>query len=299
MAVAVAPYSTAYISRTPYLTAAEYQTAPTAVDLSALDVTSSSPTAQTAALIRKIAGASSWADRICHQVLAATLDVEQARVRVNRNGVARMPLRFKPILEVDTVSVGLRPSQMTALPASNAADVVIDFHGIVDIPVLGVSYGTGSAPPGQLSVGDEPLVQVSYVNGYPNTVLASGVAAGVSSITVTSALGVYPGTTLTVYDGANTEPVTVASTYTTGTILPLSAPLAFPHAAGISVSALPPAVKEAVICLTSALIKTRGSEAIVMADIGSEPSKQAASEPGGLEDVAVATDLLSDFIRQV
>jgi len=75
---------------------------------------------------------------------------------------------------------------------------------------------------------------------------------------------------------------------------------AFEHAPGVSISALPPDVKQAVICLTSALIKSRGSDAVIMQSLRGGGSQTAGkSEDGGLEDAEIAIDLLRPFARVV
>jgi len=290
----VAPYVTTYASRTPYLTLAEWLAAPTAIDVTNL-IPGGNQAQQNQAITNQIERASSWVDRICFQVLAATTDTTSGRFLVNRWGAVRVPLPRKPILEVSAVSVGFTPSTMTAL--SSLADVEISPHGVVTIPVYttnppvtyGSSFGSGS----------RPLVNVTWVNGWPNTTLAGATIVGASSLTVTSALGVYPGTTLTVYDVSTTggtEHVTVASSYVTGsTTLPLVAPMGFAHATGISVSNLPPVVKEATILLTTALIQTRGADALVLGS--TEPPTQTSTSGTIAQAERIAGVLLADLRR--
>ena len=259
----VAPNITTYASRTPYLTLAEWLAAPTAIDITNL-IPGGTQEMQNQAITNEIERASSWVDRICFQVLAATSDITSGRFLVNRWGAVRIPLPRKPVLEVSSVSVGSTPSTMTAL--SSLADVEISPNGVITVPVytmaspvtFGSSFGSGS----------RPLVTVTWVNGWPNTTLAVGTAAGVSSLTVASALGIYPGTVLTVYDVSvtgGTEQVTVSSSYVAGsTTVTLAAPTVYAHTTGISISNLPPVVKEATILLTTALIQTRGADALVL-----------------------------------
>jgi hypothetical protein len=48
-----------------------------------------------------------------------------------------------------------------------------------------------------------------------------------------------------IYDGAKSERITIASTYTYGsTTIPLTAPLTHTHAAGVAIGNLPNALKE-------------------------------------------------------
>lgn len=296
MPIFTAAYVDTYASATPYITAAEYVNAPTAVDVSQL-IPAGTTAANSAELVNVIARASSWVDQLCFQVLAATSTVETAFARVRADGTVRVPCRYWPILEVDSFTVGRTPSTGTQI--ADTADMWVDGLSVLVVPVAGVG-STSNAPArsytgGPSQYGDRVYCTFTYVNGYPNTTTSTLTAAGVTALPVASALGFYAGTTVTIHDGAGTEVVTVASV--TGTTLTLTAPTAFAHAAGVSVSNLPAAVKQATISLTSALIKTRGAEALVMGSIGEEASHVSAAEGGGLEDLAIAVDLLARFKR--
>jgi hypothetical protein len=63
----------------------------------------------------------------------------------------------------------------------------------------------------------------------------------------------------------------------------------------IMVSTFPDDMRQGVISLTSALIKVRGAESYDMPSVGAEPSKEALIEGGGLEDLAVAVDVLAQY----
>ena len=293
MPLATASYVTAYAARSPYLTVAEYQNAPTAVDTSQL-VPGGNAQANTVELGNVIARASSWVDDICNQVLAATSDVDPIRrYRVNAYGAVRVPLRYSPILQIDSVSVGYTPSLMQPLSSSLTADIAIIGTNTVEIPVYG---NAGPAVTGSPRlVGDRVLVSVGYVNGYPNTQTSGSVSAAATQLPVVSALGIYVGTTLTVYDGASTEQITV--TAVNGQTLTLSAPLLYQHGIGVSVSALPPVVKQAAILLTSSLIKTRGTMATVMPGTGMGNRQTAPSGSGGDKDAELATQMLAPLRR--
>lgn len=293
MASQVAPYVVTYASRTPYLTFAEWAAAPTAIDTSSL-LPGGTPAQQQQIVVDAIERASSMIDGYCYQVLAATRDVDPpARYRVGRDGCLRIPLKFKPILEVSDVQVGATPSLLASL--TSLADVVIG-EGVIEVPLWQWAPST-LTPAG---VGGRPLVKVTYVNGWPNTTLATSAAAGTSSLTVTSGLGIYPGSMLTIYDvAAGTEPVTVAASYTPGsTTVPLAAALSFTHGAGVSVSNLPPRIKEAAVLLTSVLIQTRGDDAIVLDSIDS-PTQVQAVPKASARNLDLARDMLQPFRRVV
>jgi hypothetical protein len=288
---AVAQYVTTYAAHTPYLTLAEWLAAPTAIDISDL-ITGGSPDQQNQAVQDAIERASSWEDRICHQVLAATTDTHRGRYRVNRWGTVKIPLPRKPILEVSAVSIGFTPSTMAAL--TSLADVDISPYGVIEVPVTNTTLASS------LRGGIRPIVGVTYVNGYPNTILAADVAAASSSITVASSLGIYPGTALTIYDvTGGTEHVVVSPGFTGGsTTVPLVAPLAHAHTTGVSISNLPPVAKEAAILLTSALIQTRGSDAIVL-DSMDTPTKMQAAYGANADAERLAKVLLGDLVRLI
>ena len=117
-------------------------------------------------------------------------------------------------------------------------------------------------------------------------------------------LGIIPGLPLTIYDGAvngaNTEQVIVGPGYVFGSsTVPLAAPAVNAHSAGCSVSALPGFVREAVVCLTSALIKTRGADSYVMPSGPRQQMKVEQLMPGAGEDVDTAFELLEPLRRAV
>jgi hypothetical protein len=293
-APAVATNVTTYAARAPYVTVTEFLNSPTAVQIDNL-VLGGTSAAQTEALAVAIERASSWADAYTYQVMAATLDLAYGRARVRSDGTIHFPLPYKPIISVLGISVGSRPSAMT--PMGSLVDVVIGQHGTIEFTAYGVlsnGYGNGSTGFG---VSSRPLVQVSYVNGYPNTLTTGTTTAGATTLPVASVLGIYPGSVLTIYDGPSTEAVIVAPTYVPGSLtLTLTAPTASPHTPGVSVSALPPKVKQAVILLTAALIDTSGTDAIVLNEMA-EPGGLANEKGASAENIALAMDMLDEFKR--
>jgi hypothetical protein len=291
---AVAPNNTTYASRIPYITPGEWQNAPTGLDANSI-VPGGQPALQASQLAATIGYASSMVDNYCYQVLAATTDTESGKFRIQRDGTVRIPCDRTPILEVDAVQMGWLPSALTAL--TDLSNVWID-RKVVTVPVPGSGLGTATVYPVYapwVGSGGQVYVVLTYVNGYVNTLLTSAATAAATSVVLDSTLGVYAGTVLTISDGQNTEQVTVTTTPTTSTVA-VSA-LAFDHPAKVSVSNLPPAVKEATILLTTALIKTRGSEAIVMGAIRETPSQKTQTEDGGLEEITLAKSLLDPFRR--
>ena len=286
----VSPFTPTYTTETPYITAAEFLATPTALELTDL-IEGAEEEVQQQALNDAIARASSWIDEICHQVLACTIDVERGRYRINRRGYVSIPLKYRPVLEIQGISVGLRASQMA--PLTSFTDVEIYEHHI-EVPILPVNVPSGF---GGYCVGDWVMVDVTYVNGYVNTLTSGAIGAGSSNLPLTSVMGVYPGTPLTVSDGISSEQVAASPSYVEGASpVALVTPLSFAHAAGISVTNLPKRVKTAAVLLTSVVLQTRGNDAIVLDStdsVGHAQGQLGASE----ESLVMAMDLLENLGR--
>lgn len=298
MTSVVAPYVPFYAASQPYITVAEFLSAPTGVDVSQL-IPGAAAVQNQAALATLIRRASSDADTICQQVLAATSDLEVGEFRVQR-GVLRIPVPNTPVVEVTGVSVGRAAGALTAL--TDLSGVWIN-RKVVTVPVPAVPCAT---LPGSLTAAARPgylFAQVQYVNGFANTTLSADAAAGDSIVSVTSALGVFPGMPLTVLDddvtAGSTEAVTVDASYVQGSVtVPLAAPLTAAHAAGTAVSAMPQAIKDAVVQLTAHRIKTRGAESITLQNVSGGPAKmQGKADSGATVELDEARRLLAQFAR--
>src|SRR5665213_2979273 len=101
-----APFDASYPQRTPYLTAAEYENAPTSMDISNL-IPGGSAQSNLNSLIETINRASSWVDQFTCGAwgsLCATQNQENARVWGNRMGQIIVHPKYWPILSVDTFS---------------------------------------------------------------------------------------------------------------------------------------------------------------------------------------------------
>lgn len=279
----LAPYVPSYAAFTPYITADEFKQSATGVDVSQL-VPGGTVEDNAAALVTKISRASNYADNICHQVLAATADVEPGRYRVYPDCTIRVPVRYSPLIAITAVSLGRQPGQLQ--PLTDLSGLWPE-RKVVEIPVSG--YPAGSMV----------YTLLSYVNGWANTTLAAAAGGGAVSLTVVQPIGILPGLTMQLYDAGNTEPVTVAADYEYGSAtVPLTTPTVFAHGGGTALSALPPVIKEAVVLLTTALIKTRGAESVAMGAMQAEPDKTEKTEPGGLEEFKLAAAMLTDFMRR-
>lgn len=293
------PYADTYAAYTPYITVTEFLNSATGVDVSQL-VPGGSTAQNQVALVTKIQRASNYADVKCKQVLAATAQIETGQVAADRWGRYLLHPRQWPVLQLTSAS--LTPIDGgTAVPVT-VSTAIVERTRII-LPTT-ATLGTSTVGPLQFGTAgplQDAYAQFGYVAGWPNTILTATATQGATSIQVQSALGIYAGSTLTIYDGLNTETVTVANGYVSGTTLPLTTGLLNTHTytAGaqnnISVSALPPAVKEAIVLLTTALIKVRGAEAFAMAAIREQPERRQKMTPGGITAFDVVEDILADF----
>ena len=307
---AYATYDISYTQRTPYITTTEYINAPTAMDTNNL-IAGGNAQVQLQALQEVIGRASSWIDQYtcgAWGTLAATQNVENGRVWGNRSGQLIVHPKYWPILSVDSFSYsavqteiygygemnggfGLAAASIT--PAGNIwiepQQFVVQPSGVVSWNVNS-TYGIG---PGQY------FCQWTYTNGWPISQLAASVSAGATSITPSVVTGIYPGTSLTLYDMPNDERITVASSYVPGSAtVPLTSPLLYSHAATAIVTNIPPAIKQAAILLTTAFIKQRGSGALVVQDIGQVTQTQSGHSQNSGADWDQAELLLHPF-RQI
>lgn len=291
----VAPGVPNYATETPYITVAEFLAEPTGVDVSQL-IPAGSSLSNTAALARLIARASSQADDLCFKKLAATVDVEAGDYRLRSDGTIWVPVAYKPIVQVNAVSLGLYAGATAAMSDLSGLDVG---EKLVKIPVTSASLPavSGSIPRVPSRRGTIHAI-VTYVNGYAVTTLSAAASANASSVSVRSSLGIVAGLPMTLSDDANTESVIVDASYVPGSLtVPTATPLQFAHGQGAALSALPGAIKDAVILLVASRIKMRGAEAVQMGAITSEPSKPQPTMPGGTSELAQAKELLRPFAR--
>lgn len=280
---------------TPYLTIAEYKQAPTAIDVDDL-VGGGTSAINDQELANVIARASSWIDAHCGQVLASTTDTETLRCYIDRRGFLRVHPRYWPITQVVSLSYGPLPNSVASVDIST---LWIEQESVI-FPIQG--FSSAFAGPiqfsGNYSTTSEQFVTISYVNGYANTTISASVAASATSLNVNDLTGFAPNIQFSIYDGSNTEICTVASSFTPTSgpgSLSVSSPLKYPHLATISVSALPPAIKQAAIYVTSAILKARGNAALVMQTL--TPQTFQSANPSAIADYESAVDILKPYRR--
>ena len=280
---------------TPYVTIAEFKQAPTAIDVDDL-VGGGTAAINDQELSNVIARASSWIDSHCGQVLASTEDTEALRATVDRRGFLKIHPRYWPITQVVSLSYGPLPNLMASVDVST---LWIEQETIV-FPIQG--FSSAFLGPiqftGNYSTTQEQFVEVTYINGYPNTVLSASVTASVSSLPVTDLTGFSPGQRFSIFDGSNTEIVRVALSHVPAEgagSLTLHAPTVYSHLTGVNASAMPPAIKQAAIYVTSALLKARGNAALVMQSIS--PQTFQTTNPSALADYDAAVNILRPYRR--
>lgn len=281
----------------PYLTLDEFKNAPTALDYGNL-VQGGNQAAQDAELTNAITRASSWIDQYCNQVLGATTDTEQQRARINPDGTIAIHPKYWPVVALESLSFGPTPNSLTTAPDPSQAWFE-EQQIIYPYANLGANWSSN----GPLGFGfpavarSKVYVNYTYVNGWANTTLAATATAGNTSITVAKGEGIVAGEMLTIYDGANTERITVASSYVYGSeTVPLTSALLYDHSSGVSVSALPAAVKQAAILLTSAFLKIRGDASLVLS-VTTRPGEAIPGAQALGTDKVVAEELLKPFRR--
>lgn len=295
MTTAISPISR-QVSK-PYLSLQEFKNAPTALDYGNL-VVGGNQAAQDAELSNAITRASSWIDQYCNQVLSATVDTEQQRVRFRNDGTVAIHPKYFPIVSVSAISLGATPNEMWSAPDPSVCwlEEQTLIYPYAQMPQTMSSQGPLSFG-FPVSQGRYAYAQYTYINGYANTSFDVQANAGVSSITVDDATGIVPGEWLTIFDGANTERIQVSPTYTYGNIVvTLAAPTLYAHAVGVTVSALPAAIKEAAIVMTSAFLKIRGDASLTMA-VTTRPGGQISANDAMGNEQRIAEEILKPFRR--
>lgn len=297
MTAAINP--TTHKGSTPYLTNQEFLNAPTSLDIDNLVFNSSDPDVQASELTNVIQRASSWCDVYCNQVLGATSETENQRTRITPDGYIKIHPRYWPVIAVTDLWYGNPSTQL--YQASDVSQCWVEDQQILypyaQMPSMMTSQGPLQFGFPSYS-GSQVYVKYTYINGYANTTIVTAVQS-TSVITVKEGFGITAGMQLKIYDGMYSEYVTVADTYVFGSkTVPIVDPLDYNHEAGVSISALPPAVKEACILVTSAFIKVRGDSSMTMS-IGSSPSAYATSNiPADIAgDLNMAMNLLKPFRR--
>ncbi len=279
----------------PYLTIAEFKNAPTSIDFDNLVVGGNSG-AQDAELGRVILRATSYLNEYLNQDLTAQSITETQRVRFNNQGFIALHPNHNPIISLSNFEYGPTPNSLITL--TDPSTCWFENQQVI-IPVSDSQLTYSSQGPlafGGTGAGSRVFVKYTYVAGYVNTLIVTATATQ-TTLTVTSGAGFIAGQSYRIYDGASSETITVASTYTFGsTTVPLTSALGFTHAAGVAIGNMPSAIKQATILVTTAFIKARGDNSLTMAVTTSASGNISGAQRFG-SDLALALDMVSLYRR--
>jgi hypothetical protein len=279
----------------PYLTIAEYKNAPTSIDFDNL-VVGGNAQAQDAELGRVILRATSYLNEYLNQDLTAQSITETQRVRFNNQGYISLHPNHNPIISLSNFQYGSTPNNLTTL--TDPSTCWFENQQVI-IPVSDSQLTYSSQGPlsfGGVGARTPVFVKYTYVAGYVNTTIVTATATQ-TTLTVTSGAGFIAGQSYRIYDGASSETITVASTYTFGsTTVPLTSALGFTHAAGVAIGNMPSAIKQATILATTAFIKARGDNSLTMAVTTSASGNISGAQRFG-SDLALALDMVSLYRR--
>jgi len=279
----------------PYLTIAEFKNAPTSIDFDNLVVGGNSG-AQDAELGRVILRATSYLNEYLNQDLTAQSITETQRVRFNNQGFIALHPNHNPIISLSNFEYGPTPNSLITL--TDPSTCWFENQQVI-IPVSDSQLTYSSQGPlafGGTGAGSRVFVKYTYVAGYVNTLIVTATATQ-TTLTVTSGAGFIAGQSYRIYDGASSETITVASTYTFGsTTVPLTSALGFTHAAGVAIGNMPSAIKQATILATTAFIKARGDNSLTMAVTTSASGNISGAQRFG-SDLALALDMVSLYRR--
>lgn len=284
----VAPSLPSTLFTVPYITVAEFKRAPTGVDIVGLSGTTTAE--RDAELTNVIARASGLVNTICRQNLAATTDVEQGRVRMNRDGEIFVQTHCWPVIEVNSLYLGATPSQMVSVDLTEL--FIQEGSFTVTQPSLALTTNQGPLQFAAISPTSRAFAKWTYVNGWPCTTATANAIAGATSITVADITGIHTGSKLTIYSDSTNETVTVTGEPSGHTVAITATVNAV--TSGDTVTSLPPSIKQATISITSALIKLRGNQALVMRTISGEPTSQK-EDSAGAADIRNAMFMLEPF----
>lgn len=301
----IAPWVTDENNTLPYITLDELKQSPIAASLDFQNlVPNTGVNSQDAGLNSLILQSSSKIDAYCVGALStmnATVTTENGTYTVNRNGQFIVHPYGFPILEVQSFAYAPTGGSGDLVPVNlTPQNTTIERYQFkinnTSTPSGGAFIQFGTGFPFSKTSGSNQC-QYTYVNGFPNTQLITPAIAGVAEIEVSSSVGVYPNSSLLIWDGASFESVTVAQTFVpdSGGIIPLIHPLQFNHDAGVSVASPGlTSIKEACIHFVVAMCEERGDGGMTLAGIGAATISGVGSSSASAHHAA-AYDLLDSY----
>ena len=282
----------------PYITIAEYKNAPTAIDIDNL-VVGGNLAAQNAELENAIFRASSYMDEYFNQNLNANTETETQRVRVSNMGYLAVHPTFDPIIAVREFNYGTDPNNL--YPLNDPSTIWFEDQQFL-VPVAPLSATQWSSQGPLAFYGFPPsgrtwvYCQYTYDSGYVNNAIATAIA-GDSTILMDNSVGIQAGARYKIYDGANSEYITVDSSYNYGdSTIPLTSPLLYNHAPSVTLGNLPNAIKEACILITTAFLKVRGDNSLTMGITTKPIGNQLPAQMYGGE-IALALTMVDKYRR--
>jgi len=265
---------------------------------------------QDAALRGHIEAGSSWCDSVIGPaVMGATADTFQETVNINRDGLAYVAPRYRPVVGVTAVAIGPRVDQLRELADLSAVSVE---EQAFTVPVGVGGRLTSSAGPIEFGAISAPwrdaVIRYTVVTGYPVATMTATAAAGAIQLTVDDTTGIVAGKTwLTIYALERRHQALVTSVSTAdagglgfgpGTIglssaLPAAIEVADPDSAPL-VSAMPPTLIDAVVLATRGIIKEAGRSSSSSTTSRSAPKSSRAN--AGDDFAAAEAILLKHFV---
>lgn len=265
------------------------------------------PADQDAAAAALIEEASARADSIMLQVLAATMDTVLDTVNVNRRGLAVVHPRYRPILAVTAVALGIAPDMLQPLASLSGVAVQPDRFSVPVGPITPLTSSQGPIQFGSVAAPmDQAWIRYTYCNGFPVTTLTVAAASGATSISVADTTGIIEGATwLTIYAGRNRYRFLAGAVSTApasgqiGTGPGTVACAALPHAVPTSpayptlVTAAPPDFMGAIALLCRGLVKESGAGNASAATTAGNRGKGDTYNAG--DDFELAERILSPY----
>ncbi|EPZ47638.1 hypothetical protein [Alicyclobacillus acidoterrestris] len=224
----------------PYIGPKEFADTFVEVDLNCLS--GNGNTDPSAALLSILRRASSLADRWCKQILRSTIDTEIRMFHPAMDGTITVWPFYTPIRQVLNLQY-----QFDGQTEWHDIDITTNLH------VLDAMFKYSGR---HFNNGLNMFVQYTYVNGFPVSTLANDVVAGADTLTLLDTSGIRQGDKLSIYDGENSEIVTVLSV-SGNTITTL--PLLYQHAKYTHISGMPNDISQATGMIAANLI-SRGSD---------------------------------------
>lgn len=179
---------------------------------------------------------------------------ERVQAMIDTRGQLLFIATFRPITSV----TAFRYSSVTvqALNSMQTVDpTLVTFEGR-DIKSAGLY---------EIYRGGSLRVAVTYVNGFPNTLLTNAATAAAATVTVDDIMGVRVGDNLEVMDDP-AEGIIVNSI--AGNVITLSSPLVAAHAAGVRITAIPRDITRAAVLLAWDIAQSHAREALAIAKLG-------------------------------